>query len=111
MAKSKILVVDGEERNLRLMEALLTPLGYDVILTLNGKEALEKVKEIPPDLILLDVMMPKMNGFEVSRRLKSDEVTTIIPIVMVTALEKVEDRIEALEAGADDFLSKPVDKT
>ena len=111
MAKSKILVVDDEERNLRLMEALLTPLGYEVILTLNGKEALEKVKEIPPDLILLDVMMPKMNGFEVARRLKGDEVTTIIPIVMVTALEKVEDRIEALEAGADDFLSKPVDKT
>ena len=108
---NKILVVDDEERNLRLMEALLTPLGHEVILALNGEEALEKVREIPPDLILLDVMMPKMDGFELSRRLKGDEETSIIPIVMVTALEEVEDRIEALEAGADDFLSKPVDKT
>jgi len=111
MAKSKILVVDDEERNLRLLKALLTPLGHEVILSLNGEEALEKVREIPPDLILLDVMMPKMDGFEVSRRLKGDEETAIIPIVMVTALEEVEDRIKALEAGADDFLSKPVDKT
>jgi putative two-component system response regulator len=108
---NKILVVDDEERNLRLMEALLTPLGHEVILALNGEEALEKVREIPPDLILLDVMMPKMDGFELSRRLKGDEETAIIPIIMVTALEEVEDRIEALEAGADDFLSKPVDKT
>ncbi len=111
MKTSKILVVDDEERNLRLMKALLIPLGYEVILTLDGEEALEKVREIPPDMILLDVMMPTMDGFEVSRRLKGDAETAIIPIVMVTALREVEDRVKALEAGADDFISKPVEKT
>jgi len=109
--KSKVLVVDDEDRILRLMEALLTPLGYEVLLAHDGEDAVQKVREIPPDLILLDIMMPKMNGFEVARRLKENENTQIIPIVMVTALTAVEDRIKALEAGADDFLTKPVDKT
>lgn len=109
--KARILVVDDEDRNLRLMEAMLTPLGYEVILAHDGEEALQKVKEIPPDVVLLDVMMPRMDGFEVARRLKEDEETTIIPIVMVTALREVEDRVKALEVGADDFLSKPVEKT
>jgi len=109
--KPKILVVDDEDRNLRLMEAMLIPLGYEVILAGDGEEALEKVRDLPPDVILLDVMMPRMNGFEVARRLKEDEETTIIPIVMVTALREVEDRVKALEVGADDFLSKPVEKT
>lgn len=108
---SKILVVDDEDRNLRVMEALLIPLGYEVILARDGEEAFKKVQEIPPDVILLDVMMPKMDGFEVARRLKEKEETKIIPIVMVTALKEVEDRVRALEVGADDFLSKPVDKT
>ena len=109
--KPKILVVDDEVRNLRLMEAMLIPLGYDVALAGGGEEALEKVTALPPDVILLDIMMPRMDGFEVARRLKEDEETTIIPIVMVTALREVEDRVKALEAGADDFLSKPVEKT
>lgn len=109
--RSRILVVDDEDRNLRLMEALLIPLGYEVIMANDGEEALEKVREIPPDVILLDIMMPKMDGFEVTRRLKEEEDTSIIPIVMVTALKEVEDRVNALEVGADDFLSKPVDKT
>ncbi len=109
--KPKILVVDDEVRNLRLMEAMLMPLGYEVILAGDGEEALEKVREIPPDVILLDVMMPRMDGFEVARRLKEDEETTIIPIVMVTALREVSDRVKALEVGADDFLSKPVERT
>jgi putative two-component system response regulator len=108
--KPKILVVDDEVRNLRLMEAMLIPLGYDVILAGDGEEALEKVMALPPDVILLDVMMPRMDGFEVARRLKEDEETTIIPIVMVTALREVEDRVKALEVGADDFLSKPVER-
>jgi putative two-component system response regulator len=109
--KAKILVVDDEDRNLRLMELLLTSFGYDVITASNGEEALEKVQDIPPDVILLDVMMPKLDGFGVAKRLKGEEETKIIPIVMVTALNEVEDRVKALEAGADDFLNKPVDKT
>ncbi len=107
--KPKILVVDDEERNRRLMEAILLPLGYKVILARDGEEALAKVREIPPDVILLDIMMPKMDGFEVVRQLKKE--TKTIPVVMVTALREVEDRIKALAAGADDFLTKPVDQT
>ncbi len=110
-SKPKILVIDDEEQNLRLMEAMLIPLGYAVILARDGMEALEKVREIPPDVILLDIMMPKMDGFEVARRLKEDEEAKIIPIVMVTVLREVEDRIRALEVGTDDFLTKPVDNT
>ena len=105
-----ILVVDDEDLNLRLMEALLIPLGYEVSLARDGEEALKKVKELTPDLILLDIMMPLMDGFEVAKQLKADEDTRVIPIVMVTALNDVEDRVKALEAGADDFLAKPVDK-
>lgn len=109
--KAKILCADDEERNLLLMKAMLTPLGYEIIMARDGEEALEKVQETRPDVILLDIMMPKMDGFEVARQLKENEETRIIPIVMVTALRDVEDRVKALKAGADDFLSKPVDKT
>ena len=109
--RPRILVIDDEDRNLRLMEALLAPLGYAVDLARNGEEGLVKAAESPPDLILLDVMMPGIDGFEVVRRLKADEDARIIPVVMVTALHDVEDRVKALEAGADDFLTKPVDKT
>jgi len=109
--KPKILVVDDEDRNLRLMEAMLIPLGYEVVLARDGIEALDQVRKIPPDVILLDIMMPRMDGFEVARQLKEDEEAKIIPIVMVTALKDVADRVKALEVGADDFLTKPVDKT
>lgn len=105
-----ILVVDDEDLNLRLIEALLKPHGYQVHTAKNGEEALEKVHETAPDIILLDIMMPKMNGFEVAEHLRSDPETRIIPIVMVTALQDVEDRVRALEVGADDFLTKPVDR-
>lgn len=109
--KPRILAVDDEPRNLRLIEGLLTPLGYEVLQATNGQEALDVIQKTPPDVILLDVLMPKVDGFEVARRLKSDEATKIIPIVMVTSLSATEDRVRALEVGADDFLSKPLDKT
>jgi len=109
--KPKILVADDEKMNIVLIEATLLPLGYDIISACNGEKALQKAREKLPDLILMDVMMPKVNGFEVARQLKADEKTNIIPIVMVTSLREVEDRVKALKAGADDFLSKPVDST
>ena len=109
--ENKIMVVDDEDSNLRLMEALLIPHGYDVILAQDGRQAIDLIEESPPDVILLDVMMPVMNGFELAEKLKSSEETHHIPIVMVTALNNFDDRIKAIEAGADDFLSKPVDET
>ncbi|MBW1682204.1 MAG: response regulator [Deltaproteobacteria bacterium] len=109
--KPKILVVDDEEQNLRLMEALLVPLGYDVVVARNGEETFDRVAKTNPDVILLDILMPGLNGFEVAKKLKASEGTRIIPIVMVTSLNDVEDRVRALEAGADDFLAKPVEMT
>jgi putative two-component system response regulator len=106
----KVLVVDDELLNRELLEDLLVPLGCQVTSVENGQKALDQVAENPPDLILLDVMMPGLDGFEVARRLKADEATTGIPVVMVTALKAVEDRVKALEAVANDFVSKPVDK-
>ncbi len=105
----RILVVDDKHDNRILMEAFLVHLGYQVILANDGVQALEKVRKNSPDVILLDIMMPKMDGFEVTRRLKNDKRTRIIPIVIITALAEVEDRVKALELGADDFLIKPVE--
>jgi len=107
---AKILLVDDDFRSLGLMKSLLTPLGYDVLLADNGEKAIKLAKAAPLDLILLDVVMPQMDGFEVAKLLKGDEDTRIIPVVMVTGLKSVEDRVKALDAGADDFLTKPVDK-
>jgi two-component system cell cycle response regulator len=105
---AKILVVDDVPANIRLLEAKLLAEYYDVVSASDGFEALTAAKEIKPDLILLDVMMPGMDGFECCQKLKQDPATSHIPVVMVTALSSVEDRVKGLESGADDFLTKPI---
>jgi DNA-binding response OmpR family regulator len=105
---ARILIVDDEPFNVDLLEQELEDLGYRTSSARNGKEALEQVAADPPDLILLDVMMPVLDGFSVCRRLKESDATRFIPIVIMTALDGIDDRIRGIEAGADDFLTKPV---
>jgi len=106
----KILVVDDVPLNVRLLEAMLLPLNYEVLKAFNGEDALSVVREGSPDLVLLDIMMPGMDGYEVCRRLKRSKDTRLIPIVMVTALDDIEFKIRGIEAGADDFITKPPNK-
>jgi signal transduction histidine kinase len=105
-----VLVVDDIEQNVMLLEAYLKLQGYIVEKAFNGEEALRKVELNLPDLILLDIMMPGIDGYEVCTRLKNDPKTQFIPIVMVTALQDIEDKIKGIEVGADDFISKPFNK-
>ncbi|MDB5501991.1 MAG: response regulator PleD, partial [Tardiphaga sp.] len=105
---ARILVVDDIPANVKLLEARLSAEYFDVITASSGAEALAICARSECDLILLDVMMPDMDGFEVCRRLKSNPATHHIPVVMVTALDQPSDRVRGLEAGADDFLTKPV---
>lgn len=107
--KPRVLCVDDEPMNLKLLEVLLIPRGYEVIKALNGKEALSRIHE-NINIVLLDIMMPEMNGFEVCRLIKGDERYRNIPVVMITALRSKDDRIKGIEAGADDFISKPFDQ-
>jgi CheY-like chemotaxis protein len=109
-AQATILVVDDDAKNVRLLEVLLRPRGYEIITASNGAEALQQVHQRRPDLILLDVMMPLVDGFEVCKLLKDNPVTRLIPVVMMTVLDGMEDRIKGIEAGADDFLTKPVNR-
>ena len=109
-SKSTILVVDDNSQNLELLQAYLEELKCKVISAINGVKALECVTKDNPDLILLDIMMPRMSGFEVCRRLKADPGTADIPVVMVTALNELGDIERAVAAGTDDFLSKPINK-
>ncbi|HNE82922.1 MAG TPA: response regulator [bacterium] len=104
-----IIAVDDSELNLMMMQSFLEPMGHNVIVATNGKDALELIRTEIPDLILLDVMMPEMDGFEVCRRIKSNDRTRHIPVIMITALDKVEDNVKGIEAGAEDFLTKPFD--
>jgi two-component system, cell cycle response regulator len=108
--KSVILVVDDQPQNIELLEAYLVPQGYEIVKAASGEEALEKLIHNQIDLVLLDVMMPKMSGIEVLKNLRADEKTKAIPVVMVTVLKEIEDKVKALEAGCDDFISKPFDK-
>ena len=106
---ARILVVDDIETNRRLLEARLTAEYFDVLMAQDGPTCLDLARSEKPDVILLDIMMPGMDGFETCRRLKADPETRHIPVVMVTALDQRADRIRGLEAGADEFLTKPVD--
>ncbi len=110
MSKAKVLVVDDEEPNRRLMKALLGPLGYEVIAVSDGEEALAAVSASAPDIILMDALMPRMGGLEATRALKASEETRIIPVIMVTGLRDIDDKVSAFQAGADDFLTKPFER-
>ena len=108
--KGKILVVDDIPVNIQLLKKQLNSEGYEAIVARNGEEALVQVEKEKPDLVLLDVMMPKMDGFETCKILKSNEKTKYIPIIMVTALNEIQDKVKGIEAGADDFITKPFNK-
>ena len=108
--KPRILIADDNEANVELIEAYLAGLEVETEIAVEGQDTLDKVASFQPDLILLDIMMPKLSGFEVCQRLKSDEATSGIMILMVTALNELGDIERAVEAGTDDFLSKPVNK-
>src|ERR687889_1733799 len=108
---ARVLVVDDIFPNLKLLETKLTAEYFDVVGAMSGPEAIAICEQGQCDIVLLDVMMPGMDGFEVCRRLKNSPTTAHIPVVMVTALDQPSDRVKGLDAGADDFLTKPVDDT
>jgi class 3 adenylate cyclase len=105
--KVRVLVVDDHPANLRLLEAILSPRGYDVLTATTGEEALQQLGDTDVDLVLLDILMPGIDGYEVCRRIREDPLTAYLPVVMVTASGD-EEKVRSLEAGADDFLTKPV---
>ena len=105
-----VLVADDDSRSRRLLRDLLTAKGHRITEAADGEEALAKIRGEPPDVILLDVMMPKLDGFEVCRRVKSDPATALIHILMITSLTEREHRLKGIECGANDFLAKPVER-
>lgn len=105
---AKILVVDDTPQNVKLLADLLGAKGYAIVTASSGREALELVEREKPDLVLLDVVMPEMSGYEVCRKIRANPATGILPVVMVTALDPAQERVKGLEAGADDFLTKPI---
>jgi adenylate cyclase len=107
---AKILVVDDTANNVKLLKDLLTMKGYAVVTASSGPEGLEQIDKEHPDLVLLDVMMPGMNGYDVCRKIRENPGTTVLPVVMVTALDPGPERIKGLDAGADDFLTKPINQ-
>jgi class 3 adenylate cyclase len=108
MSQDRILVVDDTPHNVKLLADLLAARGYLVVTAASGAEALERLAAQPPDLVLLDVVMPGMSGYEVCRAIRAAEATRLLPVVMVTALDPSEERVKGIEAGADDFLAKPI---
>lgn len=108
MSDSKILIADDNQQNCELLDAYLADEGYEIRMAYDGQETLELVAEFEPDLLLLDIMMPKLSGYEVCEQLRQDEVTRNLPVLMVTALNEMGDIERAVAAGCDDFLTKPV---
>jgi adenylate cyclase len=107
---AKLLVVDDTPKNLKLLADILTAKGYNVVTAASGSEALSQIEVEKPDLVLLDVVMPEMSGYEVCRKIRSNSATEVLPVVMVTALDPTEERVKGIEAGADDFLTKPINQ-
>lgn len=107
--KARVLIVEDSQESIDLLVYFLKPTGYEIMTAGDGIEAIQMIEKAPPDIILLDIMLPKMDGFQVCERLKKNDRTFHIPIVMITALKDLKDKIRALEAGADDFISKPFD--
>jgi DNA-binding response OmpR family regulator len=108
--KGKVLVVDDTEPNLKLLRALLKGAGYEVVTAANGTDGLATAAQENPDLILLDIMMPDLTGFEVCQRLRAAPETSQIPIIFLTALHEMEDHMKAVDVGGDDVLTKPINK-
>ncbi len=108
--KAKVLIVEDSEANIMIMESFLVRENYDVFIARDGEEAIARVSEIEPDLILLDLDLPKMNGYEVTEKLKSDQQLRFIPIVIVTAQNEMKSKLKGIELGADDYLMKPFNK-
>ena len=106
----KVLVVDDTPLNVKMLADLLTFKGYQTVTAASGAEALTKIEAEHPDLVLLDVMMPGMNGYEVCQKIRANPATGMLPVVMVTALDPGQERVKGIEAGADDFLSKPINQ-
>jgi two-component system cell cycle response regulator len=106
----EVLIVDDNPQNAELLQAYLEPIECKVRIAIDGVDALEKISAASPDIVLLDIMMPRMSGFEVCRRIKDNPETRDIPVVMVTALNEMGDVEKGIDSGADDFLSKPVNK-
>lgn len=107
--KKTVLIVDDNRMNRELCRSLCADIGYETAVAVDGREAVEKVRSLPPDLVIMDVLMPGMSGFEATAILKGESETRHIPVIIVTALDSREDRIKGIEAGANDFLTKPID--
>jgi class 3 adenylate cyclase len=104
----RILVVDDQRANVEVLAGVLTARGYEVLTATDGEAALEQVRQGNPDLVVSDILMPQMDGYELCRRLRSEPATTLLPVILVTSLDPLQERVNGIDAGADDFLSKPV---
>jgi len=107
---AKILVVDDTPANVKLLVDVLTAKGYSVTSAASGEEALVRIGVSPPDLVLLDIMMPGLSGYDVCRKIRASEATALLPVVLCTSLDPKQERVNGIEAGADDFIPKPINQ-